>query len=119
MLLRRLSPVERWRTDLQLWAVSHGATIWMIDLDAYEPCTVAGIPVHWTIEPREGFIEATVFDGTGEVVARWPVTRRPSPLHVASQGRGVVLQGIPSVGPDGEPMLQDPDFTRAEFPSVA
>lgn len=113
MLLRRpkLTPLETWMSDLQLWAISQGATVWIIDLDAYEPCTVAGIPVHWTIEPTEGFVEATLFDGTGEIVARWPLTRRPSPLQVASQGRGVEIEnlGFKSAHPShlGAPILLD------------
>jgi hypothetical protein len=108
-----------WRADLQLWAISQGVSSWLIDLKPYEPCTVAGIVVHWTIDPIGGIIDATLFDGTAEVVARWPSNRRPSPLQATNQGRGLVLEGVTSVGPDGDIIIIDPDFRRAEFPAVA
>jgi hypothetical protein len=113
------SSVEVWRTDLQLWAISHGASTWLIDLEPYEACTVACIPLHCPIDPIEGFIDAILFDGTAEVVARWPSMRRPSPLQATSQERGLVLEGIPSVGPEGDIIMIDPDFRRTEFPAVA
>lgn len=114
----RLSSDELWLADLQLWAISQLASVWLIDIKPYEPCRVAGIVVRWRIDPTEGYIEATLFDGTGELLARWPSINRPSPLRVSSEGRGLVLEGVPAVGPRGEIMMLDPRFRRALFPMV-
>lgn len=115
----RLSSDELWLADLQLWAISQLASVWLIDIEPYEPCRVAGIAVRWRIDPMEGYIGVTLFDGTGELLARWPSVTRPSPLHVMSQGRGLVLEGIPSIGPNGDVMMLNPRFRQAPFPVVA
>jgi hypothetical protein len=103
--------------ELQLWAVSRGASLWLIDLQPYELCRIAGVVERLRLDPGGGLIEATVSDGTGEVTARWSI-RRPTPELAVSPGRAVVLEGIAVVGRDGELILSEPTFEIVHFPEV-
>jgi hypothetical protein len=104
--------------DLQLWTVSQGISTWLIDLNPYEECRVAGIVRQLRIDPRAGVIEAVIADGTGTVLARWAI-RRPAPELAVSPGRAVVLEGLSGIGPDGEPVLRNPSFQLRSFPDIA
>ena len=91
---RRVSDQERGRVELPLWALSAGASRWIVDLEAYEACRVVGVVERLKIVPLRGSIEATITDGTGRVVARWSI-QRPTPQLGVLPGRGVLLEGVP------------------------
>lgn len=106
------------RTDeLLLWAVSTGASTWICDLEPYLPARVAGIVARTRIAPREGVIEASVWDGSGCVVARWHI-RRPAPELVLVPGRRVLLAGLPRLGETGLVMVE-PAFQPVPSPAAA
>jgi hypothetical protein len=90
----------------------------MIDLQPYELSCVAGLVQHLRLDPANGCIEAAVSDGTGLVVARWPI-RRPTPELAAAPGEGVILEGVPMRDICVEFVFLDPTLTLARFPEVA
>jgi hypothetical protein len=100
--------------DLPLWALSQGASCFIIDLAAYETCRVAGIVQRLRLDPVNGVIQVTVWDGTGTVSAEWVICR-PTPQLVLSPGRGVVLTGATSIGLDGDVVLTEPHFVVASM----
>lgn len=104
--------------ELQLWAVSNGASTWLIDLEPYVACRVVGVVERVRIDPASGWLQATITDGTDEVVARWFI-RRPTPELAAVPGRGVALEGTALVGDDGELILIEPALQTLPFPQVA
>lgn len=103
--------------ELQLWAVSMGASAWLIDVEPYEPCRVAAVVQQLRLDPGHGLIDATVTDGTGVITARWPI-RRPTPELAAAPGRAVILEGIPVVDECAELVLLDPTLELVQFHKV-
>ncbi len=70
------------------------------------------------LDPVRGSIEATIIDGTGVLVARWHL-HRPTPQLAAAPGTGLVLEGIPILGDDGQLIMDEPHFETTPFPDVA
>lgn len=118
LLPRATDEDERHLAELQLWAVSVGASAWVIDVEPYEPCRVAGIVQRLRLDPTRGRIDTTVSDGTGVITARWPI-RRLSPELRATPGRAVILQGIPLRDERAGLVLVDPTLELVQFPEVA
>lgn len=119
-LLGDLSYRRQWAEDLQqvelqLWAVSAGASCWIIDLRRYEVSRVAGLVRKLSIDPVKGNLDALISDGTGSVVARWP-TRRSTPQLVVVPGRAVVVEGLTVPGEE-QMMMLDPVFELAALSS--
>ena len=100
---------DPWLTELQLWAVSMGASSWVIDIDPYEACRVAGHVTRLVIDPLRDRIEVTVTDGTGELTAGWAI-ERPAPQLVLGPGRRVLLEGLSLIDHEGNAHLEQPDF---------
>lgn len=94
---------------LQTWALSLAPSVWLIDLQPYENCRVAGVIRKLRIDPVDGAIDAVITDGTAEVSARWQI-RRPTPQVAIVPGRGVALEGLTIVAPDGSIALDEPRF---------
>ena len=103
--------------ELQLWAVSAGASCWIVDLPRYEVSRVAGVVQKLSIHPVEGNVDALISDGTGSIVARWEI-RCSTPQLVVVPGRVVVVEGLTAPG-DEHMMMLDPIFELASLPSVA
>lgn len=103
--------------ELQLWALSAGASCWMIDLEPYEHSRVAGVIERLSLDPVEGRIDAVLTDGTERILARW-VIRRPTPQLACVPGRFVVIEGVPIPGDDSLLMVE-PDFELVDQPQVA
>lgn len=104
-----------WLEELQLWAVSNGASTWLIDLKPYVACRVVGVVERVRIDPVNGWLQATITDGTDEVVARWFI-RRPTPELAAVPGRGVALEGIAFIDDEGGLVLSEPALQTLCFP---
>ena len=109
---------QPWLAELQLWAVSNGASSWLIDIEPYVICRVVGVVERIRIDPANGWLQATITDGTDEVVARWFI-RRPMPELAAGPGRAVALEGTALIGDDGELFLSEPALQTLRFPQVA
>ena len=102
--------------ELQLWAVSTGASCWIVDLEPYETARVAGSVVKLCIDPIAGEIDAHVWDGTAYLIARWHIAR-PTPQVAVVPGRRVLLDGVPIFEQDSIVMVE-PLFELVE-PEVA
>lgn len=115
-LTSRSSTEERCVLELQLWTISRGG-VWLIDVEPYTACRVAGVVQRLRLEPTIGFVEATILDGTGVLAARWHLGR-PTPQLAAVPGTGLVLEGVPL--PEGERLIMhEPSYELAPFPHVA
>lgn len=104
--------------ELPLWALSQGASCLIIDLSAYEVCRVAGVVQRLRLDPVNGVVEVTLADGTATISARWTI-RRPTPQLALAPGRGAVLTGVTSVGPEGDVVLSEPDFVVVPIEATA
>lgn len=102
--------------ELQLWAVSTGASSWIVDLEPYETAYVAGSVIKLCIDPIAGEIDAHVWDGTAYLIARWHIVR-PTPHVAVVLGRRVFLYGLPVFEQDSIVMVE-PVFELVE-PGVA
>ena len=98
---------NEWQHAIQLWAMSSGATSWLIDLEPFEPVKVAGIVQRIRIDPFEGVVEATIADGTGSALARWSTSDGVTQLPVIP-GKAVLLEGLGPRSQDGRVVLVDP-----------
>jgi hypothetical protein len=117
VLYRRYWNQDLQLIELQLWAVSAGASCSIVDLAHYEVSRVAGLVQKLSIHPLEGNVDALISDGTGSVVARWGI-RRPTLQLVGVPGRLVVVEGLTLPG-DEHMVILDPIFKLASQPSVA
>lgn len=116
-LRARAADVERCDLAvLQLWAISAGASVWLIDLEPYEHARVVGVVKRLRVDPAGGYIEATVDDGTGEAAARWPIWRS-APVLATVPGTAVALDGVAEVGDDGRLTLQEPELQTIPGPT--
>ncbi|MGH3116435.1 MAG: hypothetical protein ACRDQ2_04875 [Gaiellales bacterium] len=95
--------------------MSCSASTWLIDIEPYEPCRVAGVVQRLRLDPRAGCLEATIADGTGVIDASWQISR-PLPQLAAVPGTGLVLEGFPVVGADGQMVMHEPTFETVPFP---
>ena len=98
----------------QLWAISAGASVWLVDLEPYEKCRVVGVVKRLRVDPHHGHIEVTINDGTGQVAARW-TTGGHAPQLALVPGTAVLLDGVAVVGGDGRPTLLEPGFETIAY----
>lgn len=61
------------------------------------------------IDPREGHgsIEATIIDGSGEMVVKWFGRPQKSGIRL---GTGLIVEGTVGLAPDGELQVLNPDY---------
>ncbi len=104
--------------ELPLWALSQGASCFIIDLSAYEACRVAGVVQRLRLDPVNGVVEVTLADGTAAISAWWTI-RRPTPQLALAPGRGAVLSGVTSIGPEGEVVFAEPNFALVAIEATA
>jgi hypothetical protein len=100
---------ERCLVELGLWAVSAGASCWIVDLTGLETVRIGGLVERLNISPVEGHVEALITDGTGRLVSRWG-TRPPTPQVAVVPGRLVVVEGLVVVREDDKMIMLDPAF---------
>jgi hypothetical protein len=116
-LIRRLArPPEEVRAEnLRKWASSVEGATPIKDLAARRGCCVAGVIQNIRIDPRvgSGSIEATIIDGTGQMVAKW---LGRSSLSGITLGMGLIIEGIIGVGSDGELTVLNPDYRLVPGP---
>ena len=76
---------------------------------------VAGVVQNIRVDPRQGSgsIEATIIDGSGDMVAKW--LGRPS-MSGVRLGNGLVMEGIVGAGQDGEKTILNPDYQLVPGP---
>lgn len=109
------TPEEARAENLRVWA----ATIPdRVPIDTVEPrarCKVAGVIQNIRIDPREGSgsIEATIIDGTGQLVARWLGRKELAGIRL---GTGVVVEGVVGKTSEGEGLILNPEYSLIPSP---
>ncbi len=106
---RLARPPEEIRAEnLRAWAAGVSGATPINELEERKPSRIAGVIQNVRIDPREGHgsIEATIIDGTGELVVKW--LGRPSKAGIRL-GNGLIVEG--TVGrQDGELLVLNPEY---------
>jgi hypothetical protein len=78
-------------------------------------CRVAGVIQNIRIDPRtgSGYVEATINDGTGKMVARWLGRASLSGVRL---GAGLIVEGTPGIGEHEEPVILNPEYQLVPGP---
>jgi hypothetical protein len=102
-------PEEVRAENLRHWASSVPDTTPIQDLEDRARQKVAGVVQNIRIDPREGHgsIEATIIDGTGQMVVKW--LGRPSKSGIRL-GIGLIVEGTMGRTADGEPLVLNPEY---------
>jgi hypothetical protein len=110
------TPDEVRAENLRAWASTIRGAIPISEVQPRGGCKVAGVIRNIRIDPREGTgsIEATIFDGSGSLVARW---LGRSSLQGLGLGIGLVIEGIAGVGGDQNQLIVlNPEYTLVPGP---
>jgi hypothetical protein len=109
------SPEETRAEACNHWARSVPGTTPIARVQPRDRCRVAGLIRNIRIDPQEGTgaVEATIFDGTGEMVAKWLGRKTLSGLRL---GEGLVLEGIVGVGDDDRLVVLNPEYELVSGP---
>lgn len=100
--------------NLRAWRASIPDVTPISDVTARERTKVAGVIQNIRIDPREGTsIEATIIDGSGQMVARWLGRDRMPGIGL---GMGLVMEGVPGTGPEGEFVILNPEYDLVSDP---
>ena len=102
------SDEERLADETRAWADAVADTQRISECPSREPVRVAGWVTRLRLRPLQGrtYLEAVVYDGTGEVTAAW--TGRSS-IPGLALGSGIVLEGVIARDRDGLRMV-NPGF---------
>jgi hypothetical protein len=109
-------PAEEIRAEnLRKWISSYPDVMPIDQTVARRRCRVAGVIQNIRIDPRRGSgsIEATIADGTGQMVAKW--LGRPA-LSGIALGMGLIMEGTPGVGEHGELLVLNPEYELVPGP---
>jgi hypothetical protein len=116
-LIHKLArPPEDIRAEnLRSWASTIEGAIRIAELKPRERVRAAGVVQNIRIDPRtgSGSIEATIIDGTGQMVVKW---LGRSSLSGITLGMGLIVEGIVGAAPDGEPMILNPEYRLVPGP---
>ncbi len=109
-LIDRLAraPEEIRAEHLRSWASGVDGAVPIAELESRKPARVAGVIQNVRIDPREGHgsIEATIIDGTGQLVVKW--LGRPSKAGIRL-GNGLIVEG--TIGKqNGELVVLNPEY---------
>ena len=115
-LFRHLSrtPEEIRAQNLRAWRASLPGVQAIADIKPRERAKVAGVIQNIRIDPREGTsIEATVIDGTGQIVAKWLGRDRMPGIGL---GMGLVMEGVCGVAADRDLVMLNPEYDLVSDP---
>jgi hypothetical protein len=115
--LKRLaqSPEETRSEGLRHWVSTIPDAVRIADVQPRKHQRVAGVVQNIRIDPREGsgYVEATLIDGSGEMIVRWLGRRTMSGIRL---GMGVIAEGIAGKTPQNELMLLNPEYQLVPNP---
>jgi RecG-like helicase len=118
-LIDRLTrPPEDTRAEnLRRWASGVPGVTPIAEVEPRTRHRITGVIQNLRIDPREGhgWVEATIIDGTGEIVVRW--LGRPSKAGIRL-GVGLVAEGTIATK-DRELQLLNPEYELIEGPESA
>lgn len=103
-------PPEEIRADnLRSWARGVEGTTPIAELEPRERARIAGVIQNVRIDPREGHgsIEATIIDGTGQMVVKWLGRPEKSGIRL---GNGLVIAGTVGKNDHGELCVLNPEY---------
>ncbi|MFN2588353.1 MAG: DNA-binding protein [Actinomycetota bacterium] len=113
---RLARPPEEIRAEnLRRWAATLIGVTPITKIEPRRRCRAAGVVQNIRIDPRagSGSIEATIIDGTGQMVARWLGRRTISGIRL---GMGLIIEGIPGEQTTGELMVLNPEYELVPGP---
>jgi hypothetical protein len=112
-------PPEDARADnLRRWASEVPGVTPIADVKPRTRDRVVGVVQNIRIDPTEGhgWVEATIIDGTGEMVLRW--LGRPSKAGIRL-GVGLIAEGTIAQTPEDELQLLNPEYELVAGPEDA
>jgi RecG-like helicase len=113
---RLARPPEEIRAEnVRRWAASVPGATSIADVEERKPARVAGVIQNVKIDPREGHgcIEATIIDGTGQLVVKW--LGRPTKAGIRL-GNGLVVSGVVGRDPRGGLQVLNPEYELVTGP---
>jgi hypothetical protein len=115
--LERLTraPEDTRADNLRAWRRGFPDTTPISDVQLRQRHKVAGVIQNIRIDPRQGSgsIEATIIDGSGEMVAKWLGRASMSGIRL---GVGLVMEGTVGSGLEGEKMVLNPEYQLVPGP---
>ncbi|MCA1702980.1 MAG: DNA-binding protein [Actinobacteria bacterium] len=115
-LERLTKPPEATRSEnLRKWAETIPGATPIAEAAEQHRHKVAGVIQNIRIDPRQGSgcIEATVIDGSGEILAKWLGRQSMSGIRL---GVGLVMEGMVGVGLDEEKVILNPEYQLVPGP---
>ncbi len=116
-LTKLTRPPEELRAEhLKAWMSKLPEVTPIGDLQARRRFRAAGVIRNIRIDPREGSgsIEASITDGTGEMVAKWLGRSTMSGIRL---GAGLIVEGTIGVADNGVPLVLNPEYELTAGPS--
>ena len=111
------SPEEIRAENLRRWATSVPDITLIAEVTLRSRCKVAGVIQNVRIDPRSGgSIEATISDGTGDLVVRWLGRSSLSGIRLAE---GLILEGAVGTATNDLPMILNPEYQLVPGPEHA
>ncbi len=109
------APEEVRAETLRSWRDSLSGTTAIADLEPRKRFKVAGVIQNIRIDPTEGdgSVEATIIDGTGEMIAKW--LGRPT-MSGITLGTGLVMEGIVGRDDGGDLVILNPEYELVSSP---
>jgi hypothetical protein len=110
-----LPPDELRALNLRHWVETLEGVTPIADLQARQRAKAAGVIQNVRIDPREGSgsIEATIIDGTGDMVVKW---LGRSSMQGVQLGMGLIVEGVAGVGTDGHTQFLNPEYDLVPGP---
>ena len=108
-------PEEIRAENLREWVSTIDETTPIVDVEARKKSKVAGVVQNIRIDPRPGrdSIEATIIDGTGQMVVKWLGRHELSGIRL---GVGLIVEGIVGCETDGELVVLNPEYVLVPNP---
>jgi hypothetical protein len=108
-------PEEIRAENLRAWALTVPGSTAIANVQSRQRAKVAGVIQNIRIDPREGSgsIEATIIDGSGELIAKWLGRQSMSGIQL---GMGLVVEGVIGTSSDQIPMILNPEYTLVPGP---
>ena len=118
-LLERLArPPEDIRAEnLREWVSTIEGVTPIASVEARKRYKVAGVVQNIRIDPRQGrdSIEATIIDGTGQLVVKWLGRHELSGIRL---GAGLIVDGIVGADQNDELVILNPEYVLVPDPET-
>lgn len=110
-----LPPEDLRAQNLRRWISTLEGVTPIEELEARTRAKAAGVIQNIRIDPTEGSgsIEATIIDGSGQVVTKW---LGRSSLQGIQLGMGLIVEGVAGRGTDGALQFLNPEYQLVPGP---